>query len=118
MMTCKNWGTSETIFKSDSVEVILLTIAKGGSSSIHHHNHKHNLFKVISGKIALYCGDPSRPDELTEHMLTKADAQVNIPKGIKHGFEAIQNSVVLEVYHLDAKIDPKDMVISDIKMPK
>jgi len=115
MMTCKNWGTSQTVFRSDSVEVILLNIAKGEFSSIHHHNDKHNLFKVISGEIMLCCGDPSRPDKLTEHFLTKGDAQVQVPKGIKHGFKALQDSIVLEIYYLDTRIDPKDMVISDIQ---
>lgn len=110
MMTMlKDWGRSVTVFKTAYVEVILLYINKNHESSIHHHQHKNSIFRVISGTVEFYCGDPRRPTSINPQKLNDHAETINVPKGIPHGFRALDDSVVLEIYYMDG-IDPHDII--------
>jgi quercetin dioxygenase-like cupin family protein len=96
----KVWGTNTEIFRNDSVSVNFLSLVKGGVCSWHFHQHKHNTFYLISGKVVIR----------TEHGETELNpgnsVLVNAP--MKHQFEALEDSLMCET--MFTKYDPEDIV--------
>lgn len=107
--TLKDWGTSTQIFKTPYVEVLLLHINEDKESSLHHHDHKHSLIKVITGRVSFYYSDPRRPKSFNMQELDERSATATIPAGVIHGFKAVTKSVVLEIYH-SPDVNPEDIV--------
>jgi len=88
----KCWGKNTEIFKNDSVSVNFLELVKGGVCSWHFHRHKSNTFHLVSGKVLIK----------TEHneMILKPGNSMLVQAPLKHQFEAIEDSMMIEVMHV------------------
>jgi quercetin dioxygenase-like cupin family protein len=91
----KNWGYTTEVFDSESVEVHVIEIVKGGYCSIHDHK-KVNMFYVILGKLKVRVWvDKKMVDET---VINKGESTA-VPRDLEHQFEALEDSVCLEVYY-------------------
>ena len=101
-VTQKEWGTSQKVFELNGVEMHRIVVKPGGFCSIHLHKRMNNLFVVEYGQLSVMIGkiidDKFVLDE--QRILNDGD-QVDIPAGIWHQFEAIRDTVALEVYWVD-----------------
>lgn len=88
----KCWGENVEVFQTDYVSVNLLHLLEGGVCSWHHHQHKANLFYLISGKVRI-----KTEDGVT--MLSPGES-VYVPPLIKHQFEALESSEMIEVMYV------------------
>jgi len=96
----KCWGTNVEIFRSDSVSVNFLQLLKGGVCSYHFHKSKHNIFYLISGRVLIRTEDG---------VTTMSPGEsVHVAALVKHQFEALEDSNLLEVMHII--YDPTDIV--------
>lgn len=98
----KVWGRTQLVMAWNSVEVHRLYVVAGGYCSVHLHKSKWNRFVVLSGKllVLVWHDEESEPDEtiLTAGQIT------DVPPGTRHQFEAMEESLVMEIYwvQLDA----------------
>lgn len=92
----KIWGKTQLVFATDTVEVHTLSILKGGYSSRHSHQ-KWNRFQVISGRLIVRMFHDNGEDMVDETTLT-AGQITDVPPGVRHEFEALENCAVIEIY--------------------
>lgn len=91
----KIWGTTALIHATPFTETHVLEIKRGGFCSEHRHARKTNLFFVISGRIRIRIwNDGPTPDETD----LVAGQSTSVPPGVFHQFDAIEDSLVLEIY--------------------
>ena len=104
----KFWGTTRCYFENSTSEVHYIEANEGGYCSRHLHEGKWNRFIVMEGKLKITIYKDSGEDEtiLTEGMFS------DVPPGIEHRFEALENTKALEVYWIDG-LDPADIVRRD-----
>jgi mannose-6-phosphate isomerase-like protein (cupin superfamily) len=93
----KPWGWTTLVFKTDTVEVWLAKIDAGGYCSVHCHEHKENLFHVVSGMIDVVIYDPWKT-EIRRHRIGGGD-QLTVDRTVFHKFEAPEAATILEVYY-------------------
>lgn len=100
----KNWGFSSNIFMNDFVQIDRIEILKGQSCSKHYHEYKYNLFFVEKGSIIVYRW------ENNFKIPTKLDPNnsTTIAPTIYHQFEALEDSIVYEIYYI--KLDNNDII--------
>ena len=96
----KCWGTNVEIFRNDSVSVNLLQLLKGGVCSRHYHKHKHNTFYLISGKVEIKTEDGNT--------IMFPGETVFVAALVKHQFEALENSKMLEIMFVE--YNPDDII--------
>ena len=106
----KFWGETQCIFSSEKSEVHYIRIKKGGFCSRHKHNHKWNRFFLISGRlrITIY---KEQGEDIT---ILEPGMYTDIPPGVFHRFEAIEDSLCNEVYWVDDIIISEDITRSDV----
>ena len=92
----KNWGYTTEVFVSQNVEVHVIEIVKGGYCSIHDHK-KVNIFHVISGKLRVKVWMDERL--IDETIIGKGETTA-VYALFKHQFEALEDTVCLEIYHI------------------
>jgi quercetin dioxygenase-like cupin family protein len=92
----KIWGFTSEIFTNDSVSIHRIEIDKNKKCSKHLHQYKYNTFFVESGKIVVHRWDG---DGLISTVLDKHDT-ITISPNIYHQFEALENSIVYEIYFI------------------
>lgn len=80
---------------SQSVEVHVIEIVKGGYCSIHDHK-KVNMFHVISGKVKVCVWVDKK---LVDETVIKAGESTAVPRDLEHQFEGLEKSVCLEIYY-------------------
>lgn len=95
----KVWGETEEIFRSDTISINLLRIKKGGFCSEHYHHAKVNLFQILSGSLDVYqfpigASEGEKPDRTR----LRAGEATSIPTGVWHYFQAVEETVCLEIY--------------------
>jgi mannose-6-phosphate isomerase-like protein (cupin superfamily) len=95
-MQGKVWGETTQFFQTDTVEAHFLKIKKGGFCSEHKHDHKSNLFFVISGKLMITIWRDGSED-LT--VLGPGQASAVAP-GFYHKFEALEDCKCIEIYRV------------------
>jgi len=97
MKSGKIWGSTDLIFSNDNFEVHRIFINKGGTCSKHKHQYKHNIFYVERGilNIKVWKKDYNLIDvtRLTQREMT------DVPPGEFHQFEALADTVALEIYY-------------------
>jgi mannose-6-phosphate isomerase-like protein (cupin superfamily) len=92
----KCWGTSSPIFKNEFVELHKLFVAAEARCSKHRHDHRHNGFYLISGRVAIYVWNDDHP-EPNETILEPGQFTTAAP-GRYHQFIALADSEMLELY--------------------
>ena len=104
----KFWGTTQCFFENCTSEVHYIEAVKGGFCSRHCHRNKWNRFIVLEGelKVIIYKQDSQDETILTGGMFS------DVPPGVDHKFEAMEDTKALEVYWIDG-LDPNDIVRKD-----
>ena len=90
----KAWGTTQSIFCLNSIEVNRLLSLSSGYCSEHRHTCKFSRFFILRGrmKITIFRGDLQDEVVLTSGMCT------DIQPLVWHKFEALEDSDVIEIY--------------------
>jgi len=103
MKSGKIWGQTNLVFSNCNTEIQYMQCKKGKQCSKHCHQHKSNMFYVISGviKILVWKNDYDLCDET---VLYPGDRMVVKP-GEYHQFQVLSDAEVLEVYWVDLKLD-------------
>lgn len=92
----KKWGYTTEVFVSQSVEVHVIEIVKGGYCSIHDHR-KMNIFHVISGKLKVSVWVDKK---LIDETVIEKGETTAVYRGLDHQFEALENTICLEIYNI------------------
>jgi mannose-6-phosphate isomerase-like protein (cupin superfamily) len=91
----KNWGWTACVYKSPLMEVHVIHADRGGYCSEHRHAVKWNRFWVLSGKLLVRIFRDQGGEDVTE---VTAGQMTDVPPGVYHQFEALEDTVALEVY--------------------
>jgi mannose-6-phosphate isomerase-like protein (cupin superfamily) len=103
----KVWGTTRTIFEKNNTMINYLVLDKGHSwCSKHHHEHRHNMFFVVSGKVKIRTW--KKDYDLLDEIILLPEQGTSVAFGEKHSFEVLENSIMLEVYWVE--LDSRDIV--------
>lgn len=103
----KTWGKTNMIVRGSGFSLHRAVIKKGGKSSRHFHQARHNLFMVEKGKLRI----TQWRGELTESVVIGPGENCCSPAGILHAFEALTDVVLIEFYW--SECDPHDIVRLD-----
>lgn len=107
--TEKAWGISVPLYKDQHIEVVKISVRRGGYSSQHKHLYKDNIFWVIRGRIIVIRYTNASP---VENVLTPRDGMFSVPAGIEHRFIALEDDTV--VYELYCATEEHEVESSDI----
>lgn len=100
----KIWGYGSEIFANDSVSIHRIKILAGNSCSKHYHQYKYNIFFIESGNIIVYKWENNHKIGTS----LKTGESINISPNIYHQFEAIEDSIVYEIYY--TQINNQDII--------
>ena len=93
----KNWGYTTEIFRNAMVSAHHLEINEGGYCSEHCHEHKYNLFYVLTGVLELTIWRNGKTPDVT---VIEAGQTTAIPPGFYHKFKAKTECQCIEVYQV------------------
>jgi len=93
----KIWGETTEIFRSQTVSAHYLDIFGGGFCSYHRHEHKVNIFYVISGQLLIEQEVGEHNDKTT---LSKGQSLVIAP-GVWHKFTGMVDTKCIEIYQVN-----------------
>ena len=102
----KIWGSTQSLFLNNNVEIHRIEAKQGGYCSKHKHEHKYNAFFVERGqlKITIWKNDYDLVDETII-----SDQQMSTVKPCEyHMFEAMEDTIAYEIYWTE--ISPEDIV--------
>jgi quercetin dioxygenase-like cupin family protein len=102
--SAKVWGITSEIFSNDSSSIHRIEIVKDQFCSKHLHEYKYNMFFVENGKILVHKWENNTKNTI---VLNPKDSTV-IEPNIYHQFEALEDSVVYEIYY--NKLNNNDIV--------
>jgi len=91
----KVWGITQLVFAHNSVECHRIEVKKGGYSSRHSHRSKWNRFLVMRGRLAVFI---QLPDGSEDRTVLTHDQITDVPPGVVHGFEALEETEAIEIY--------------------
>lgn len=107
----KVWGHTSPLFNKNNTELHLVHINKGGFCSRHLHKFKFNKFVVISGKLKVTIWKDYGTSTLEDVSIVSAAQECTVPPGNFHKFEALEDTLALEVYWVELNED--DIVRAD-----
>ncbi len=90
----KAWGHTYRLPMPSGSEVHVAYMKKGGKSSMHRHDRAVNGFFVIEGSIRI----TQEQGEITRQDNVEAGGFIAVETNTLHGFEALEDSIVVEVY--------------------
>ena len=92
----KIWGTTQLGFAFNGVEAHAIHVAAGGYCSRHSHRSKWNRFQVLRGKliVRLYF----TPDDVADETIVGVGQVTDVPPGVSHDFEALEDVIAIEYY--------------------
>lgn len=93
----KDWGSTTEFFRNALVSAHHLEIRKGGFCSEHRHEHKYNLFYVISGELELTIW---RDEKMKDVTVITAGQTTAIPPSFWHKFRGLTDVQCIEVYQV------------------
>jgi mannose-6-phosphate isomerase-like protein (cupin superfamily) len=114
----KAWGLNFAVFQNSNFEVHHAYIKSGGYSSCHCHNHKYNLFYVLSGKLLVhfYRNEETASNNHIAHTVALGYGErLIVPPKVWHRFQSVDDMDVdlIEAYWAES-VDPSDIVRKDI----
>jgi len=95
----KVWGTTRTLFKTDTFALCHISINKGCFCSKHGHKHKHNRFYVLSGRLRITVWQTDY--DLADVTTIGPGQMTSAVPGLKHRFEATEDTEALEWYWVE-----------------
>jgi len=98
----KDWGYTTEFFRNAMVSAHHLKIKRGGYCSEHIHEHKYNLFYVISGKLEITI---FREKGIKDITVLQEGQSSGTPPGFWHKFRALEDTECIEIYQV-LLIDP------------
>lgn len=107
----KVWGHTSPLYNQNNVELHLVHINKGGFCSRHMHKFKFNRFVVISGKLKVTIWKDYGLTTLEDVSILNASQECTVPPGYFHKFEALEDTLALELYWVELTVD--DIVRAD-----
>ncbi len=101
----KVWGITQLLFAFNGIECHRIHAIKGGYCSKHSHKHKWNRFIVLSGQLVvrLFHG----LGKIDETILASGHV-TDVPPGVLHQFEALEDTEALEIYWTVLEADDID----------
>lgn len=93
----KCWGYTDSIEENSFCELHRLETFAGSYCSKHLHKYKSNLFFVEKGKILVRVWQLG-PDKDPDETILETGMTTKVPPGLYHQFEAIDDSIVYELY--------------------
>jgi len=108
MVESKAWGLVRHIFDGP-VSVSLLRTEANGYCSWHYHEHRWNMFYVVSGTIIVIVDD-NNDGKIQRHILRAGDSY-KVGPSVRHMFDVVESGQVVETYWTD---DGTDVTIDDI----
>lgn len=90
----KCWGLTQSIFCLNGVDVNRLISLARGYCSEHRHACKFSRFFVLRGKmkVTIFSG------EITDEIILTNGMCTDVPPGVWHKFEALEDSDTIEIY--------------------
>lgn len=107
----KPWGNTRCIMRDETHEVWHASILEGGYSSRHYHERKINEFYVVSGRLLVHVWDDPNDEAPKMTHVVVAGQRLCIDDHVWHGFEALTDVELLEIYH--AHLKGEDIVRHD-----
>jgi len=105
----KIWGKTQSLFNKNNVEIHRIEAKKGGYCSKHKHEYKYNMFYVEHGKFKITSW--KNDYDLIDETIINAGECTTSPPGEYHKFEALEDSIVYEIYWVTLSTD--DIVRKD-----
>jgi mannose-6-phosphate isomerase-like protein (cupin superfamily) len=105
----KVWGVTKCLFSNGGSEFHEIKAVKGGYCSKHKHVNKHNRFYVQSGRLEITTWTSTGEDKV----IIGPGEFTDVPPGVFHRFEALEDSICLEIYWIDC-INGSDIVREDV----
>lgn len=93
----KNWGYTTEFFRNAMVSAYHLEIKKGGYCSEHRHQHKYNLFYIISGELELTIWHDRQKTDVT---IIGPGQTTAVSPGFYHKFRGITACHCIEMYQV------------------
>lgn len=97
----KVWGDTSPLFDKNNVEIHYVNIVKGGYCSKHKHESKFNRFVILKGKLKVTIWKEYANEILEDITYIGAGDECTVPPGDFHKFEAIDDTVLLEIYWVE-----------------
>jgi len=94
----KVWGTTQCIFRNETVEVCSIYTKKGGYCSEHFHKFKHNRFFVFSGKMSVKIFRDQENSHLIDETILESGDATDVGPNAWHIFECLEDCHALEIY--------------------
>ena len=101
----KVWGNTSCLFAKNNVELHRIEAKKGGFCSKHCHRSKFNMFFVENGALKITIYRPDAGQILEDETIIKTGESTLVEPGLYHKFEALEDSVALEVYWVELEHD-------------
>lgn len=98
----KAWGYTLEFFNNAIMSAHHITVNKGGFCSEHKHEHKHNTFYVLSGKLEVtICRESDWPDkDFLDRVEVTAGQSTAVAPGLFHMFRGLEPTEAIEVYQV------------------
>lgn len=96
MKAGKVWGETHLLEANGVLEFHHININKGGVCSKHKHGFKWNGFYVVSGRLIVRVWKNNY--DLVDETVLSAGQYTKVPPGEYHQFEALEDTVALELY--------------------
>lgn len=106
MKSGKVWGSTQSLFHANNVEVHRISIVPGGYCSKHKHLNKWNLFYVESGKLQVEIW--REKSGLRDETEISTGEMFAVPPGEFHRFRALTDVIAYEIYWVE--LDPNDII--------
>lgn len=108
----KQWGHTSPIFEHNNCQCYYIMVKKGGYCSRHSHRHKFNRFVVLSGRLKVSIFREYAGKIVEDVTIIEAGQITDVPPGVEHQFEGIENTTALEFYWVE--LDPDDITRSTV----
>ena len=107
----KIWGSTQPVFSYNGTEAHVIRVLSGGFCSCHKHTFKWNRFVIISGRMVVRIFEDNMRIGTHQKLLdttTIGPGEVtDVPHGVRHEFEALEDCIALEFYWTE--LDPDDI---------
>ena len=112
MKFAKIWGKTQELFNKNNVSVHRLEIKRDTFCSLHKHEHKHNIFFVEQGQLKIIIYRKDAGSDIVDETILNSGDMTSVENGLLHRFEAIEDSVILEIYYVE--LDKNDIVRENV----